>query len=71
VVSFPVVGLPGSDQSKEVRRAPEQTQPHHLIKADEEMDVLHASLTREVANEEMSAAIAGHVTLLARFYVAR
>ncbi len=40
----------------------------HLVKADEEMDVLHQNLTSEVANEEMTAAIAGQVTLLARFY---
>jgi phosphate transport system protein len=39
-----------------------------LVKADDEMDVLHDSLTREVADEEMPAAIAAQVTLLARFY---
>jgi phosphate transport system protein len=39
-----------------------------LVKADEEMDIFHESLTREVANEEMPAAIAAQVTLLARFY---
>jgi len=39
-----------------------------LVKADEEMDILHESLTREVAEEEMPAAIAAQVTLLARFY---
>jgi phosphate transport system protein len=39
-----------------------------LVKADDEMDILHDSLTREVADEEMSAAIAAQVTLLARFY---
>jgi phosphate transport system protein len=39
-----------------------------LDKADEEMDVLHESLTREVSSEEMPVAIAAQVTLLARFY---
>jgi phosphate transport system protein len=39
-----------------------------LVKADEEMDILHESLTRQVVNEEMPAAIASQVTLLARFY---
>ena len=39
-----------------------------LVKADEEMDILHQNLTREVANEEMPAAVAAQVTLLARFY---
>ncbi len=39
-----------------------------LAKADEEMDVLHNSLTREVEAEEMSVTIAAQVTLLARFY---
>jgi phosphate transport system protein len=39
-----------------------------LDKADEEMDTLHESLTREVAAEEMSITIAAQVTLLARFY---
>jgi phosphate transport system protein len=39
-----------------------------LVKADDEMDIFHESLTREVANEEMPAAIAAQVTLLARFY---
>ncbi len=39
-----------------------------LVKADEEMDIFHERLTREVANEEMPAAIAAQVTLLARFY---
>jgi phosphate transport system protein len=36
--------------------------------ADEEMDILHDSLTREVATEEMPVQIAAQVTLLARFY---
>ena len=39
-----------------------------LDKADEEMDTLHESLTREVAAEEMPITIAAQVTLLARFY---
>lgn len=39
-----------------------------LEKADEEMDILHDSLTREVASEEMPVTIAAQVTLLARFY---
>jgi phosphate transport system protein len=39
-----------------------------LDRQDEEMDVLHDSLTREVAAEEMPFTIAAQVTLLARFY---
>ncbi len=39
-----------------------------LVEADDEMDILHDDLTREVATEEMPAAIASQVTLLARFY---
>jgi phosphate transport system protein len=39
-----------------------------LEEADEEMNVLHASLTSEVAAEGMAAAVAAQVTLLARFY---
>jgi phosphate transport system protein len=39
-----------------------------LDRQDEEMDVLHDSLTREVAAEEMPVTIAAQVTLLARFY---
>jgi phosphate transport system protein len=39
-----------------------------LAKADEEMDILHEQLTREVAAEQMSVTIAAQVTLLARFY---
>jgi phosphate transport system protein len=39
-----------------------------LAKADEEMDILHESLTREVAADEMPVPIAAQVTLLARFY---
>jgi phosphate transport system protein len=39
-----------------------------LAEEDEEMDILHESLTREVEAEEMSISIAAQVTLLARFY---
>ena len=39
-----------------------------LAAADEEMDILHQNLTREVAAEEMPVTIAAQVTLLARFY---
>jgi phosphate transport system protein len=39
-----------------------------LVEADDEMDIFHDDLTREVAREEMPAAIAAQVTLLARFY---
>jgi phosphate transport system protein len=39
-----------------------------LVRADQEMDILHQSLTREVAEEDMPTAIAAQVTLLARFY---
>jgi phosphate transport system protein len=39
-----------------------------LAEEDEEMDILHESLTREVEAEEMTVAIAAQVTLLARFY---
>jgi phosphate transport system protein len=39
-----------------------------LDKADEEMDILHESLTGEVAAEEMQVTVAAQVTLLARFY---
>jgi phosphate transport system protein len=39
-----------------------------LDKADEEMDILHDRLTREVASEEMPVTVAAQVTLLARFY---
>jgi phosphate transport system protein len=39
-----------------------------LNTADEEMDILHESLTREVAEEEMPVPIAAQVTLLGRFY---
>jgi phosphate transport system protein len=40
----------------------------HLQEADEEMDVLHDSLTSEVASEGMPTSVAAQVTLLARFY---
>ena len=39
-----------------------------LAKADEEMDILHDRLTREVGEEAMPASIAAQVTLLARFF---
>ncbi|HEX3564074.1 MAG TPA: PhoU domain-containing protein [Acidimicrobiales bacterium] len=39
-----------------------------MAQADDEMDILHDDLTREVAREEMPAKIAAQVTLLARFY---
>ena len=39
-----------------------------LDRADEEMDILHQSLTREVSADEMPVTIAAQVTLLARFY---
>ena len=39
-----------------------------LAEQDEEMDILHESLTREVEAEEMPVSIAAQVTLLARFY---
>ena len=41
---------------------------NRLAKADEEMDILHERLTREVGEEEMPVSIAAQVTLLARFY---
>jgi phosphate transport system protein len=39
-----------------------------LEEADDEMNVLHARLTTEVASEGMPTAVAAQVTLLARFY---
>lgn len=39
-----------------------------LAEADEEMDILHERLTREVATEAMPVPVAAQVTLLARFY---
>jgi len=39
-----------------------------LAEADEEIDILHERLTREIAAEAMPTAIGAQVTLLARFY---
>lgn len=39
-----------------------------LAADDEEIDILHERLTREIAAENMPTAIAAQVTLLARFY---
>jgi phosphate transport system protein len=39
-----------------------------LAKADEEMDILHDRLTREVGEEGMTSSVAAQVTLLARFF---
>jgi phosphate transport system protein len=39
-----------------------------LSEADEEIDILHARLTKEIAAESMPTAIGAQVTLLARFY---
>ena len=39
-----------------------------LEEADEEMDILHDRLTREVAADAMPVTVAAQVTLLARFY---
>jgi phosphate transport system protein len=39
-----------------------------LDDADEEMDILHDRLTREIAAEAMPTLVAAQVTLLARFY---
>ena len=39
-----------------------------LAEDDEEIDILHERLTREIAAEKMPTAIAAQVTLLARFY---
>jgi phosphate transport system protein len=39
-----------------------------LSELDEEIDILHDRLTKEIANEAMPTAIAAQVTLLARFY---
>ena len=39
-----------------------------LDQDDEEMDLLHERLTREIAAEEMSTTVAAQLTLLARFY---
>jgi phosphate transport system protein len=39
-----------------------------LAEADEEIDILHERLTKEIASESMPTAISAQVTLLARFY---
>ena len=39
-----------------------------LAEADEEIDILHERLTKEIAAEAMPTAVAAQVTLLARFY---
>jgi phosphate transport system protein len=39
-----------------------------LSEADEEIDILHERLTKEIAAESMPTAIGAQVTLLARFY---
>jgi phosphate transport system protein len=39
-----------------------------LAEDDEEIDILHERLTREIAAETMPTAIGAQVTLLARFY---
>ena len=39
-----------------------------LTEADEEIDILHERLTKEIAAETMPTAIGAQVTLLARFY---
>ncbi|MHB1517579.1 MAG: phosphate signaling complex PhoU family protein [Acidimicrobiales bacterium] len=39
-----------------------------LVRADEEMNLLHERLTHEVETEKMPVAIAAQVTLLGRFY---
>jgi phosphate transport system protein len=39
-----------------------------LAEADEEIDILHERLTKEIAAESMPTAIGAQVTLLARFY---
>ncbi len=39
-----------------------------LAEADEEIDILHERLTKEIAAESMPMAIGAQVTLLARFY---
>ncbi|HVB92475.1 MAG TPA: PhoU domain-containing protein [Acidimicrobiales bacterium] len=39
-----------------------------LAEADEEIDILHERLTKEIAAETMPTAIGAQVTLLARFY---
>lgn len=44
------------------------SQAKSLSEADEEIDVLHDRLMREIAAEAMPTAVASQVTLLARFY---
>jgi len=39
-----------------------------LAEADDEIDILHERLTKEIASETMPTAIGAQVTLLARFY---
>lgn len=43
-------------------------QAEALAEADEEIDILHERLTKEIAAETMPTAIGAQVTLLARFY---
>ena len=43
-------------------------QAEALEEADEEIDILHDRLTKEIAAESMPTAISAQVTLLARFY---
>jgi phosphate transport system protein len=43
-------------------------QAEALAEADEEIDILHERLTKEIAAESMPTAISAQVTLLARFY---
>lgn len=42
--------------------------PADLVETDEEIDILHERLTKEIAGGSMPAAIGAQVTLLARFY---
>jgi phosphate transport system protein len=39
-----------------------------LAETDEEIDILHERLTKEIASESMTTAVGAQVTLLARFY---
>jgi phosphate transport system protein len=48
--------------------ASRSTEGLDLAEDDEEIDILHERLTREIASERMPTAIAAQVTLLARFY---
>jgi phosphate transport system protein len=45
-----------------------ETDSADLVDADEELDILHARLTAEVATGGMDPAAAAQVTLIARFY---